>query len=138
MRERREISDADYETFDPAIVDLCRAINEFPDIQTSDSCQGFVDDHREGEPWSVYFSPNPSPPTPAGYASIEFLAGLSNRPARDAGFDVRVRLNAPPPAINGPGECLYFIIEGIKRHPDEFAAFVRETRDAGFFLPDER
>ena len=125
----RKISDADYETFDPAIVDLCRAVNEFPDIQTSDSCQGFVDDHREGEPWSVYFAPRPSPPTPAGYASIEFLVYLCGRPARDDGFDVRVRVNAPPPLLNGPGQCLYFIIEGIKRHPNEFAAFVRERGD---------
>jgi hypothetical protein len=121
---------------DPAIVELCRAINEFPDIRTSESCQGFVDDHRPGKPWAVYLGPSPSPPTPEGYSSLEFLVWLCRHIARDRGFDVSMRVNAPPPYLNGPGECMYFIIEGTNRHPDEFAAFIRDTRDHVFCLPD--
>lgn len=122
---------------DPEIVDLCRAINEFPDIATTQSCQGFVDGHRPGEPWAVYFRPNPSPPTPDGYASIEFLIYLCGREAEASGFDVRATVNAPPPSLNGPGECLYFVISGIKRHPNEFAAYVRQMRDNFFELPGD-
>ena len=120
---------------DPAVVELCRAINEFPDIRTSDSCQGFIDDHRPGEPWAVYFAPHPSPPTPGAYAAVEFLVWLCRSVARDRGFDVSVELNAPPPYLNGPGECLYFIIKGRNRHPTEFAQFIREARDNVFCLP---
>jgi hypothetical protein len=122
---------------DPAIVELCCTINEFPGIKTSESCQGFIDNHRPGEPWAVYFAPDPSPPTPEGYASIEFLAYACGNEAKVAGFDVRIGLNAPPPALNGPGRCLYFTIKGMNRHPDEFAAFLRQMRDMCFALPGE-
>jgi hypothetical protein len=100
---------------DPAIVELCRVINEFPGLWTRESCQGFVDGHRPGKPWEVYFQPTPSPPTPDGYTSLEFMAWLCCYTARDRGFDVSVELNAPPPYLNGPGECMYFIIKGRNR-----------------------
>lgn len=87
---------------DPAVVELCRAINEFPDIKTSESCQGFIDDHRPGRPWSIYFAPHPSPPTSDGYASLEFLVWLCHYIAHDRGFDVSVRLNAPAPLSQRP------------------------------------
>jgi hypothetical protein len=89
---------------DPAIVELCHAINEFPGLRTRESCQGFVDGHRPGKPWAVYFQPTPSPPTRDGYTSLEFITWLCCYTARDRGFDVSVELNAPPPYLNGPGE----------------------------------
>ena len=113
---------------DPEIIGLCRAVNEFPSIRTDESCQGFVNDHRPGVPWAVYYRPHPSPPTRTGYKSIEFITYACGSEASAAGFDVRHRMNAPPPLLNGPGTCLYFIIEGIKRHPNEFAAFLRKMR----------
>jgi 5-methylcytosine-specific restriction endonuclease McrA len=103
--------------FDEAIVELCKAINEFPGVATSDSCQGFIDNHRPGEPWSVYFAPQPSPPSRQGYAALEFLVYLCGSEAHAAGFDVRVGLNAPLP-LHAPGECLYFFIKGYDRHPE--------------------
>jgi hypothetical protein len=120
---------------DPAIVELCQAINEFPGLRTYESCQGFVDGHRLGEPWAVYFQPTPSPPTPDGYTSLEFMTWLCCYTARDRGFDVSMELNAPPPYLNGPGECMYFIIKGRNRHPTEFAQFIREVRGRVFCLP---
>jgi hypothetical protein len=120
---------------DPAVVELCHAINEFPGLRTRESCQGFVDGHRPGEPWAVYFQPTPSPPTPDGYTSLEFMTWLCCYTARDRGFDVSVELNAPPPYLNGPGECMYFIIKGRNRHPTEFAQFIREVLGLVFCLP---
>src|SRR5262245_52964908 len=89
-----------YDEIEPAVRDLCRAINEFPGIVTCDSCQGLIDGHRPGEPWSVYFGCDRLASL-EGYASIEFLVWLQ-REARAAGFrDLYVGVNAPPPYLNG-------------------------------------
>jgi hypothetical protein len=122
-----------YDEIDLAIRELCRAINEFPDIVTSDSCQGFVDGHRLGKPWSVYFKPN-GLPTLDAYASIEFLAYICGREAHAAGFDTRLGAAAPPPVLNGVCQSMYFYIECLNSHPDNFAGFVRKMRDEFFAL----
>lgn len=124
----------DYADFDPAIVELCRAINEFPGIATNGSCQGFIDGHRPDRPWAVYFGMERRP-TFEGYCSIEFIAWLKGSEASAAGFDVSLRLNSAPPYLNIPGNTAYFVIEGRNRHPDEFAAFIRDMREKCFFVP---
>jgi hypothetical protein len=78
-----------------------------------ESCQGFIDDHRPGKPWAVHFAPQPSPPTPQGYTSLEFLAWLCCHIARDRGFDVGIRVNAPPPYINGPSTCMNYALSKV-------------------------
>jgi len=44
----------------------------------------------------------------------------------------RIHVNAPPPYLNGPAECLYFVIRGNDRHPEEYAALMR---DKLFYVP---
>jgi hypothetical protein len=124
----------EYADFDPAIVELCRTIKEFPGIATSESCQGFIDGHRPDRPWAVYFGPQRRM-TFAAYCSIEFLAWLKGKEASAAGFDVSLRLHSAPPYLNNPGNTAYFVIEGRNRHPDEFAAFIRDMREKCFFVP---
>jgi Methyltransferase TYW3 len=130
-----------YETFDPAIVALCRAINEFPGIVTVESCQGSIDGHRkteDGQPaqWSVHIAPHPKI-TLAGYCSLEFLAWVLGKEASAAGFDVVFGLKSPPPYLNEPGQAAYFYIHGVNRHPDELAQLIKKMREERFALPDE-
>jgi len=127
-----------YEEMDPAIVELCRVINDFPDIITIGSCQGSIDGHKPNdEPWVIFFKPL-FPATFDAYSVIEFLAWVINGGvAYDEGFKVKLHLNSAPPGLNGPGDTLKFFIEGYNRHPDEFAALIRKMRDSCFILPDE-
>lgn len=128
--------DIPYEEIEPAIRELCHAINEFPGIITSDSCQGHIDEHRPGEPWAVYFSCD-GPVSLEGYASIEFLVWLQ-REARAAGLkDLFVGVNAPPPYLNGICQSMYFYVEGSEGHPDDLAKLIREMRSQLFYLPQD-
>jgi hypothetical protein len=123
-----------YAELDPEIVELCRAINGFPDLRTSASCQGYIGNHRDGEPWYVFFGPKGFVSNEA-YTSIEFLAWLVNGGAAKAdGFDVTMWLNSGPPYLNFPGRTMYFFIEGRNRHPNEFAEFIRTNRAQGFVI----
>jgi hypothetical protein len=123
-----------YHHLDAHTRQLCEALTEFPGIKTIDSCQGFIEDHRPGKPWHVYFQPVP-PITPAAYASIEFIVS-QRREARASGFDIYIEAGSPPPALNGIGESLYFVIKCANDHPDRFAAFLREMRRKFFILPN--
>lgn len=127
----------DLDEFDPAIITLCEAINEFPGITTSESCQGYIDNHRPGEAWTVYFGPN-GPIASEAYCAIEFLAWLLGpREAGAAGFDVSLTLSSAPPYLNEPGRTMSFCIEGRNRHPDELAALIRKMRHDCFVTAEE-
>jgi hypothetical protein len=129
-----ETKDVPYDDFDPEIVGLCKLINEFPGIVTSSSCQGFLNNHRPEEPWHVYFECD-GLPTLEAYASIEFLVYL-RREALASGFDICIGVYAPPPILNGLCRSMYFTIECKNRHPDDYAAFIRDMRKEIFFIPD--
>lgn len=122
-----------YNLMDPAIRELCRTINQFPGIITSSSCQGFVDGHRPGDPWTVHFRCRGAPSL-QGYASIEFIVSMQ-REARAAGFKVSVACNAPPPALNGVCQSLYFVLNGARRHPTEFSDLLSRARAEFFTYP---
>jgi hypothetical protein len=131
-----EVKDVPYDQIEPAIRELCRAINEFPGVVTSGSCQGHLDGHRPGEPWQVYFSCN-GLASLEGYASIEFLVWLQSE-ARAAGFkDLFVGVCAPPPYLNGVCESMYFFYECTEGHPDDLAKLIRELRDELFVTPQQ-
>lgn len=127
-----------YGEFDPQVVELCRAVNEFPGIVTTESCQGYINDHRPDEPWTVFFAPN-GPVTSAAYCSIEFLVYLLNgcgiQQDGHKGFKATVCLNSADPGMNGPGATLYWFIEGTGRHPNELATAIREQRKKWFYVP---
>jgi len=131
-----ETKDVPYDQFDPEMVELCRVINEFPGIVTSSSCQGFLDDHRPGNPWHVYFECH-GLPSLEGYASIEFLVYLK-REARADGFDMDVGVSASAPVLNGVCQSMWFTIHCRNRHPNDYAAFLRKMRNEIFFIPDTR
>jgi hypothetical protein len=120
-----------YDEIDPAIVELCRAINEFPGIATMESCQGFVDGHRPGQPWAVYFGMAPDV-TPAGYASIEFLTWVACDAAK-SGWEINVY--SPPPYLNEVCRSMYFILSSLNEHPDKAAAWIRKLKADCFYLP---
>lgn len=118
------------ERLDPAIINLCNAINEFECLHTIESCQGYIDDHRPDEPWIVIFQPC-HPITQQAYSEIEFLAWLINNDLRPSLFpsgDVMLGLNSPPPYLNGIGETMYFYIQGRGYHPDELADTILAER----------
>lgn len=122
-----------YDELDPAMVRLCRTLNEFDGIATQESCQGFVDGHRHGKPWSVYFGFD-GVPTLEGCAAIEFLVWL-RREAQAAGFELELTVNSLAPYLNGVCQSMYFIIKCANRHPDELADFVRQMKKEAFLLP---
>ena len=123
--------------FDPAIVELCKSVNEFEGIRTTESCQGYIDGHRLNKPWMVLFEPDGLISHEA-YCAIEFLAWiLGRREAGAAGFEVSLKLNSAAPYLNGPGRTMYFTIEGWNRHPDELAALIRDLRERCFVTCDE-
>lgn len=126
-------NDIPNEELDPAVVELCRAINAFSGIETKESCQGFVDGHRPGKPWNVYFGFEGAPSL-EGYAAIEFLVWL-RRDAQAVGFDVEVAVNSFVPDPNHVGDSLYFVFRCKNRHPTEFADFIREMRARDFRSP---
>lgn len=126
-----------YDTFDPAIVLLCKAINSFPGILTTASCQGYIDGHRKGLSWRVCFSPLPETViTPQGYCSIEFLTWVINSEAKNMGFDVTLRMESFPPDPSEIGRSLSFVVEGHNRHPDDLAELINRLRDERFLLPE--
>jgi hypothetical protein len=128
--------DLPYHLFDPAIVSLCRVLNEFPGLCTIDSCQGFIDDHKKDTPWLICFRPDPQI-TFQGYCSIEFLAWALTPRATPPGVKVSFGLNAYAPHFNTPGMSAYFWIEGRKGHPDELAEYIRELRSVYFRVPTQ-
>ena len=118
--------DTPYDEIDPACVRLCRFLNtEFPGITTSESCQGFIDGHRPGHPWSVYFKiDRRARNIRTAVESLEWLTWMINGDlARsDKGRGVSVGLNSYPPRWNR--EPLYFYITGAAEqapHPDQIA-----------------
>ena len=133
-----------YEELDPAIVELCRAINELPGLMTISSCQGFIDGHRKGEPWHVMFAIREV--SPASYWSLTHVVAMIQdyklcAPA-DAVVDDSVLFNRPRVAadvtvhscldcmLNRP--ALRFTIvgyekEGYSDRPDDLALFIRKT-----------
>ena len=125
-----------YHLFDPAVVSLCKAVNEFPGLCTIDSCQGFIDDHKKGIPWLICLQPHPQI-TFAGYCSIEFLAWALLPRATPPELKVAFGLHAYPPHHNTPGRAAYFWIEGKKGHPDRLAEHIRELRSAYFRVPTQ-
>ena len=113
-----------YETIDPGIARLCRFINEnFPGLQTTDSCQGWVDGHRPGEPWQVYVRLDVEDPANLAEAveSLAYLAWLTNGAATR--MQVNMHLNSAPPYLNDPAP--YFYIESSTVNPDDF---LRQTQ----------
>jgi len=123
-----------YHLFDPAVVSLCKAVNEFPGLCTIDSCQGFIDDHKNDTPWLICLQPHPQI-TFAGYCSIEFLAWALLPGTTPPELKVAFGLHAYAPHHNTPGRAAYFWIEGEQGHPDQLAEYIRELRSAHFRVP---
>jgi hypothetical protein len=109
---------------------ICRVFNAMPGIRA------WGDLHEaEGEPaWSVYWSIASSDrnvdifdagPSREGWLLSEWVAWLA-RDYRMAGEEVEVRVTAPPPYLNHPGNMLSFILEAPLAgpravSPDRFA-----------------
>jgi hypothetical protein len=110
-----------YGELDPAIVPLCRLLNdEFPGIQTSESCQGFVDGHQPGKPWGVYFRLDRRiRHVQTALDSLELLAWMVNSDLARARpeWGISLGLNAAPPTWNY--RPLYFWLHGESAHPDD-------------------
>lgn len=112
-----------YAEMDPATVPLCRLINsKFPGLQTTSSCQGFVDGHRPGEPWGVYFRIDRRVRhIRDAVDSLELLTWMINGDLRRA-HRVHVGINSYPPSWNK--WPLYFYLKGEAIHPDDVAAAI--------------
>lgn len=137
-----------YDELDPNIVNLVRALNEFPGIATSESCGGHGDD-IDGKPplWQVWISVETEEdewrPTAEGWLSLEFItyAMRSMAGAKTEAFGF-------PPQANFPSESIYFVVEGSS-DPDDAAAgllamkaeiydgMLESLRSGEYFEPDD-
>lgn len=109
---------------------LCSAIGEFPGLAVLQAAVPAA----PSKPWQVFIGCRDRP-SPAGFASLDFLVWLQ-REARACGFpDLFVGVNASPPYLNGVGRSLYFFIEGTTGAPDDLALFIGRYRTRLFALP---
>jgi hypothetical protein len=117
------MTEPNYAELDPAVVRLCRLLNtEFPGIHTTESCQGFIDDHEPGQPWLVIFKIDRRIRNiRAAVDSLELLTWMINSDlARtERGRGIRLELNSMPPMVNR--QPLYFCLQGTTGHPDQVA-----------------
>ena len=127
--------DIRYSEIDANVRNLVRILNLYPYVETLGSCGG----HEEitnasqcpaGDFWvTLNFKPHPS----ARFA-IEFLAWAINSDYRRADHDVVFMPKSPPPYLNTPGECQYWVIEGYGEDANELSRFLS---DVYMLMPDE-
>ncbi len=124
---------APYRELDRNIVRLCRALNEFPGIQTIGSCGGHEDPKPYQQPagsWVVLFTVRHDE---HGWHALEFLTWVVSDFAR-AGHVTRLTPHSSPPFLNRPGATLYFAIDVAGIEADEFAErLLRLKRD--YYIP---
>ena len=121
-----DIDNTPYDELDLAVRDLCRVINtNFFAIRTTSSCQGFIDGHREGEPWVVIVQPKESI-TEEAYAQLEFLAWTVSDIGK-AGSKIEMTVHSMPPHLNIPGETMYFSISGQENNIADFTGFLEKV-----------
>jgi len=149
--------DLPWDDIDRGIANLVRTINAtMPGIETVSSCQGHPDRRPEPEPyWHVALilqavdaeiGIEQGGPHPDGWLSIEWLTWLVNNDLSRTGYDVHMRVHAPPPYLNDPGRSLTFWIEAPVASPDRdtltpdrFAELLLETwEEVGFHSPHAR
>jgi hypothetical protein len=58
----------------------------------------------------------------------------SRRELTAAGIDADIKVNAPPPYLNGIGTSMYFVLSARTGHPDAAAALLRDLRSKLFFV----
>lgn len=122
--------DIPYETFDPNIVGLVRALNRYPGLMTIGSCGGHEIITNPSQwvagTWYVKFDLHADR---LGWYVLEHLAWAINEAYRGAGHHVILLPTAPPPYLNTPGQCLHFVVEGYEgEDPDKLAHFLESVR----------
>ena len=122
--------DIPYDTFDPNIVGLVRALNHYPGLMTIGSCGGHEvitnPSQWEAGTWYVKFDLHADR---LGWYVLEHLAWAINEDYRGAGHHVILMPIAPPPYLNTPGKCLHFVVEGYEgEDPDKLAHFLEAVR----------
>jgi hypothetical protein len=126
-----KLSRATRATIEPGIRKLVRALNSFEGLQTVDSCEGHANRGDEWARWEVCFSVEHSE---RGWFALEFVAWIFND-CRHAGKSASLWATAPPPYLNGPGDSLFFQVEGdLETNPDELAAFLMREKRRVFTL----
>lgn len=129
--------DIPYDTFDPNIVGLVRALNRYPGLMTIGSCGGHEvitnPSQWEAGTWYVKFDLHADR---LGWYVLEHLAWAINEDYRGAGHHVVFMPIAPPPYLNTPGKCLHFVVEGYEgEDPDKLAQFLEAV---GKYLTKQR
>lgn len=128
---------------------LTELLNELPELHVSGSTHGRsswaearrrnMGDDIPPDFFRVSISPEKHRICEAGYISIEFLAWAIYKSGILIDYPgIELRLHAAAPNLNGPGECLTFILEGELADPDKFALELRRIRDQAFvlYVPD--
>lgn len=112
-----------YDEIDPAMRNLCRALNAWPGIRTNHSCQGPIDDHHPWEcTWEVGLEID-ADALAAGLRSMKALIWACVFDFAEAGErDIDVTLRAKSPLLpHLSDEVLFFILIGRVGHPEELA-----------------
>ena len=124
-----------YGEIDPPIVNLVRALNQFPGVHTIGSCGGHRDAERDQAPegqWYILFEVDK---TSEGWMSLEFLGWAIGRDMRRAGSAVTLRVDSAPPWLNYPGEMIRFLLDLSEPGrpddaPDEVADWLRYAKSS--------
>lgn len=126
---------------DANMVSLVRALNAFDGITTIGSCGGHANlgPGQLGE--GSFYVKLDLTWDHDGRFELEFLAWFINENLQMATQDdfpghVVLMPTAPPPYLNGPGQCLHFVIEGSRgADPQELARQVRIAKRKVFISP---
>lgn len=132
---------------DSNMVSLVRALNAFDGITTIGCCGGHLNPGPGQWGEGSFYVKFDLTWDDDGRFALEFLAWLINEnlqlPSKDdqdefTGYVVLMP-TAAPPYLNGPGECLQFVIEGSSgADPQELARLIRRAKSKVFISPKVR
>ncbi len=129
------IQDEELQDIDSNVRSLISVLNSFPGVETTGSCGGHP------EPRKIYQWPSGSwnvvmhiKHNRTGLLSLEFLAWAINHDIRRSkGNRILFLPTAPPPWLNGPGQCLYYVLEGSQgEDPEKLAITLGDLKKTYF------
>jgi len=130
-------SSIDYQDIDPNLILVVKELNRFKAVETIGSCGGHEKPIGDQWPFGDWFVKFVVTHSKLGWWTLEFLAWAINNDYAKLGEKVLLMPVAPPPYLNGPGNCLSFVIEGRGADPDKLADFLYKVHTQLFYTPKE-
>jgi len=123
-----------YDEMDSNIVSLVKALNAFDGIYTISSCGGHRNNKSYQLPrgrWDIFFRLKPArvnSPSVQAWLTLELLAYAFSKCFDTGKGNISLTVSSPSPFLNGPGECISFILKGKDVDPDVLANWLVEFR----------